>query len=125
MERRLLETQADHRQSAVDETYIRIKGKWRSLYRAVDSNGATLDFLLSAKQDAAAAKRFLAKEPRVIKHRQARRVSTRDRATQSRRCPCRGLPTMFWSRTTGPSNAECALAKFSLLLGCLAHDRRL
>jgi len=58
----------------VDETYIRIKGKWRYLYRAVDSTGATLDFLLSAKQDAAAAKRFLAKAlgqqnrpaPRVI-----------------------------------------------------------
>jgi hypothetical protein len=40
---------------------VRIKGKWRYLYRAVDSTGATLDFLLSAKQDAAAAKRFLAK----------------------------------------------------------------
>jgi transposase, IS6 family len=39
----------------VDETYIRVKGKWRYLYRAVDSSGATLDFLLSAKQDAAAA----------------------------------------------------------------------
>ena len=54
--------------------YIRVKGKWRYLYRAVDSSGATLDFLLSAKQDAAAAKRFLAKAlgrqnhpvPRVI-----------------------------------------------------------
>jgi transposase-like protein len=34
----------------VDETYIRVKGKWRYLYRAVDSSGATLDFLLSAKQ---------------------------------------------------------------------------
>jgi transposase, IS6 family len=45
----------------VDESYIRVKGKWRYLYRAVDSSGATLDFLLSAKQDAAAAKRFLAK----------------------------------------------------------------
>ena len=43
----------------VDETYIRVKGKWRYLYRAVDSSGATLDFLLSAKQDAAAAKRRL------------------------------------------------------------------
>jgi DDE domain len=32
---------------------IRVKGKWRYLYRAVDSSGATLDFLLSAKQDAA------------------------------------------------------------------------
>ena len=41
----------------VDETYIRIKGKWRYLYRAVDSTGATLDFLLSAKRDAAAAER--------------------------------------------------------------------
>jgi IS6 family transposase len=45
----------------VDETYVRVKGKWRYLYRAVDSTGATLDFLLSAKQNAAAAKRFLAK----------------------------------------------------------------
>ena len=58
----------------VDETYIRIKGKWRYLYRAVDSTGATIDFLLSARRDAAAAKRFLAKalgrenhpHPRVI-----------------------------------------------------------
>ena len=40
----------------MDETYVRVKGKWRYLYRAVDSTGATLDFLLSAKQDAAAAK---------------------------------------------------------------------
>jgi transposase-like protein len=43
-------------------TYIRIKGKWVYLYRAVDSTGATIDFLLSAKRDAAAAERFLAKE---------------------------------------------------------------
>jgi transposase, IS6 family len=58
----------------VDETYIRVKGKWVYLYRAVDSRGATIDFLLSAKRDAAAAKRFLAKSlggenhpaPRVI-----------------------------------------------------------
>jgi len=35
----------------MDETYVRVKGKWRYLYRAVDSTGATLDFLLSAKQD--------------------------------------------------------------------------
>jgi IS6 family transposase len=45
----------------VDETYIRVKGKWVYLYRAVDSSGATIDFLLSAKRDAAAAERFLAK----------------------------------------------------------------
>src|SRR5215471_17473070 len=45
----------------VDETYIRVKGKWVYLYRAVDSTGATIDFLLSTKRDAAAAERFLAK----------------------------------------------------------------
>ena len=43
----------------VDETYIKVKGQWKYLYRAVDSDGNTLDFLLSAKRDAAAAERFL------------------------------------------------------------------
>jgi len=42
----------------VDETYCRVARKWTDLYRAVDSTGATIDFLLSAKRDAAAAKRF-------------------------------------------------------------------
>jgi IS6 family transposase len=58
----------------VDETYVRVKGKWVYLYRAVDSTGATIDFLLSAKRDVDAAERFLAKAlggenhpaPRVI-----------------------------------------------------------
>jgi transposase-like protein len=58
----------------VDETYCRVAGKWTYLYRAVDSAGDTIDFLLSAKRDAAAAKRFLQKalgspshpRPRVI-----------------------------------------------------------
>jgi transposase, IS6 family len=58
----------------VDETYVRVKGQWRYLYGAVDASGAALDFLLSAKQDPEAARRFLAKalgranhpKPRVI-----------------------------------------------------------
>ncbi len=45
----------------VDETYIKVKGQWKYLYRAVDSQGNTLDFLLSAKRDAPAAQRFLRK----------------------------------------------------------------
>ena len=45
----------------IDETYIRIKGQDRYLYRAVDSTGQTIEFLLTAKRDAAAAKRFLVK----------------------------------------------------------------
>jgi putative transposase len=45
----------------MDETYIRIKGAWKYLYRAVDKAGATVDFLLTAKRDRKAALRFLRK----------------------------------------------------------------
>src|ERR687890_976719 len=45
----------------VDETYIKVKGKDRYLYRAVDSTGQTIDFLLPAKRDAESAKRFFRK----------------------------------------------------------------
>ena len=43
----------------MDETYVRIKGTWKYLYRAVDKAGATVDFLLTAKRDRKAALRFL------------------------------------------------------------------
>jgi transposase-like protein len=45
----------------VDETYVKVKGRWTYPYRAVDSRGQTIDFLLSAKRDAEAAKRFFRK----------------------------------------------------------------
>ena len=45
----------------VDETYVKVKGRWTYLYRAVDSRGQTIDFLLSARRDTAAAKRFFRK----------------------------------------------------------------
>ena len=56
----------------MDETYIKGKGQWKYLYRAVDSSGQTIDFLLTAKRDAAAALRFFRKairqhgEPTVV-----------------------------------------------------------
>src|SRR5215218_5787555 len=55
-----------------DETYIKVKGRWTYLYRAVDKQGRTVDFLLSAKRDVTAAKRFFQQAmngngtPRVI-----------------------------------------------------------
>lgn len=45
----------------VDETYIKIKGEWKYLYRAVDARGHTVDFYLSQTRNTRAAKRFLAK----------------------------------------------------------------
>ncbi|MCR8861003.1 MULTISPECIES: IS6 family transposase [Bacillus] len=58
----------------VDETYIKVKGKWMYLYRAVDSGGNTVDFYLSKNRKAKSAKRFFKKalaschtsKPRVL-----------------------------------------------------------
>jgi len=43
----------------MDETYIKVAGQWKYLYRAVDKSGDTVDFLLAAKRDKVAARRFL------------------------------------------------------------------
>ena len=58
----------------VDETHVRVDGRWRYLYRAVDSTGQTIDFLLSAKRDKPTARRFFrralgrenTRNPRII-----------------------------------------------------------
>jgi IS6 family transposase len=62
----------------VDETYIKVKGKWTYLYRAVDKHGNTLDFLLRAKRDAKAATRFFKKVLKV-RHTQMPRVINVDK----------------------------------------------
>lgn len=45
----------------MDETCIKLKGVWKYLYRAVDKEGKTVDFLLTAKRDKAATRRFFDK----------------------------------------------------------------
>ncbi len=64
----------------VDETYVRVGGEWRYLYRAVDGSGQTIDFLLSATRDKKAAKRFLRQALRRANTRSPRVVIT-DRLT--------------------------------------------
>jgi Transposase and inactivated derivatives len=61
----------------MDETYIRVRGKWKYLYRAVDTDGQTIDFLLTAKRDAAAALRFFRK---AIRHHGEPEVVTIDKS---------------------------------------------
>ncbi|GBR03667.1 putative transposase [Acetobacter oeni LMG 21952] len=50
-----------------DETYIRVKGKWTYLYRAVDKDGDTIDFYLSPTRNTRAAKRFPGKAVNGLK----------------------------------------------------------
>jgi len=62
----------------VDETYINVKGKWEYFYRAVDSNGDAIDFMLSSKRNRKAAKIFF-KKALSSNHDQIPRVITVDK----------------------------------------------
>jgi transposase-like protein len=62
IEKRLRQFRRPHCGSVrIDETYVKIRVKWRYLYRAIDKHGNPVDFLLSAKRDLEAAKRFFRK----------------------------------------------------------------
>ena len=89
----------------VDETYVRVAGGWRYLYRAVDSSGATLDFYLSESHDAAAAKRFFRKVLAAAHHPRPRVINVdgnplypkvveelKQERKLGRRCRCRTCP---------------------------------
>lgn len=64
----------------VDETYIKVKGKWTYLYRVVDKTGATIDFLLSSSRNSKAAKRFLGKALRRFKEWEKPKTINTDKA---------------------------------------------
>ena len=65
-----------------DETYIKVKGRWTYLYRAVDKHGRTVDFLLSEHRDVTAAKRFFRN---AIRNNRTPRVITLDAYAASHR----------------------------------------
>ena len=64
----------------VDETYIKVRGKWAYLYRAVDKLGNAIDFYLSATRNTKAAKRFLGKALRGLKEWEQPEVLNTDKA---------------------------------------------
>jgi transposase-like protein len=51
----------------VDETYVKVNGVWRYVYRAVDQHGQVIDVLVSARRDAAAARRFFRRAIATLK----------------------------------------------------------
>ena len=60
----------------IDETYVKVGAAWKYLYRAVDSAGNTIEFMLSAKRDISAAKRFFKKMMRADHRRLPFTIST-------------------------------------------------
>src|SRR5436189_641109 len=99
------ELRRTNRSSRVDETYVRVGGKWTYLYRAVDSQGNTIDFFLSPTRDAPAAKRFLQKALRSPGHPRPRVINVdgnpsypkvidelKKNHALGQRCRCRVVP---------------------------------
>jgi IS6 family transposase len=99
------ELRRPNRSWRVDETYVRVAGQWTDLYRAVDSAGGTIDFMLSPKRDLTAAKLFLRLalsgsggiRPRVVNvdgHPGYVRAiaELKDSRDLGRRCRCRPSP---------------------------------
>ena len=65
-----------HKSWRVNETCVRVKGRWCYLYRVIDSTGATIDFVLSGLRAAAAAKHLFRKAPTNPSHPQPRVINT-------------------------------------------------
>jgi transposase, IS6 family len=100
------ERRRPNRSCRVDETYVRVAGSWVYLYRAVDSAGDTIDFMLSPNRDFVAAKQFL----QLALHRSGRRprvvnvdghpayasaiAEMREEGELGQRCRCRPSPYM-------------------------------
>ena len=69
----------------IDETYVKVRGKWAYLYRAVDKLGNTIDFYLSSTRNTKAAKRFLGKTLRGLKEWEQPEVHLQCRSGHSSR----------------------------------------
>ena len=109
------ELRRPNRSWRVDETYVRVAGSWAYLYRAVDSAGETIDFMLSPKRDLTAAKLFLRLAlsagneigPRVINvdghPAYARAIrELKESGEQGSRCHCRTSPLFQQHHRAGP-----------------------
>jgi transposase-like protein len=125
----------------VDETYIRVQGRWCYLYRAIDSTDATIDFLLSALREAAAAKRLFRQalndsshpQPRVINTDQARLcgaaiAAVKSAGTLHRRC--RHRPVQYLNNILEPDHRAIkrrvkATQSFREFRSSRANDRRI
>jgi len=111
-----LEAQTDQRQLAGGRNLHPGQGKWVYLYRAVDSTGATIDFLLSAKRDTVAAKRFLAKALGAANHPLPRVINTDNDAAYP--------PAIVQLKVEGVLEVNCWHRPVQYLNNVLEQDHR-
>ena len=98
----------------VDETYVKIRGQWVYLYRAVDREGKTVDFRLSTRRDVVAAKAFFRK---AIKHQGSPRTITLDGYAASHRA-------VREMKADGQLPAETRLRSSKYLNNLIEQDHR-
>jgi transposase-like protein len=88
----------------MDETSIKIRGVWKYLYRAVDKQGKTVDFLLSAKRDMAAAQRFFDKA--MGANGDPAKVAMDKSGANKRRLSMRSMPAATWGSLDAKSSTS-------------------
>ncbi len=100
----------------VDETYIKVGKSCKYLYRAIDKEGQTIEFLLSAKRDVSAAKRFFKKMMRADHRRLPFSISVDKNAA---------YPEAFtWSQDEKILPKDCALRRVKYLNNIIEQDHR-
>src|SRR5262249_11474175 len=110
------DTRNPNRSWRVDETNARVAGQWTYLYRAVDSTGETIDFLLSPKRDAVAAKHFL----QMAMWRAGRDPTASDQRRRAR-CLSAGHPG---TQGSGELGRQCQSRPTPYLNNVLEQDHR-
>lgn len=100
----------------VDETYVKVKGKWKYLYRAVDSSGNTIDFMLSAKRDKRAAIRFFRKALKAVRTPSPRVINVDKNAAYP--------PAIDESKTEKTIDTTCKLRQNKYLNNLVEQDHR-
>ncbi|QOH45095.1 IS6 family transposase [Klebsiella pneumoniae] len=95
----------------MDETYVKVNGRWAYLYRAVDSRGRTVDFYLSSRRNSKAAYRFLGKILNNVKKWQIPRFINTDKA------PAYGRALALLKREGRCHVIECDHGKLKRIIG--------
>lgn len=100
----------------LDETYVKVDTEWKYLYRAIDSTGQTIEFMLSARRDVSAAKRFFKKMMRADHRRLPFTIGTDKHASYPE-----AFATSVREKVLPP---DCKLRRVKYLNNVIEQDHR-